>query len=307
MKTDYTKYIQIRDGENNLIPWEYNEFPDGQVQAKVRRDIFPENIEEHKEDEEGKYRVGSWRMYASIPNPVVLDLYNQLTLMVDLWAEHNILYCYGARCDKSETETYFVCPVAAVFLDNISKYSRWNREGVNVEKMKLLAPHCHKLINEEYVPTLKTDYSIPDSINLGDWDLVVFPDESAYERFGRSIGKMPYVVCEKHRNQDDGSIIEYILPELPNNVARVLLCDDLCDGGFTFITTYSALLERNPNLIVDLFIVHGVFSNNAVDRLLDKFNSIHVSNSLPNAEEQRGALIESKKDRIHIYDVWGRQ
>lgn len=305
---DYTQYIKIVDGNGKVIPWEYNQFPDGQVQAKIKKTDFPERTTKDMEVDGETHQVGSWRMYASIPNPIVLDLYYQLTTIIDLWEKHTILYCYGARCDKNETETYFVCPVARHFLDMVFDFAKWNRETINVENMTLLAPHCHNLVRDHYGFTLKTDYSIPDSINLGDWDLVVFPDQSAYERFGNAIGEMSYVICEKHRNQDDGSIVEYKIPDIVSKYSRLILIDDICDGGATFFATRSALLEKNPNIVdVSLFIVHGVFSNNAVDRLLNSFNLIMVSNSLPTVAEQVNELSDDKKNRVIVYDVWGDQ
>lgn len=89
-------------------------------------------------------------------------------------------------------------------------------------------------------------------------DVICFPDKGAATRYG-SYG-LPVVYCEKVRDQLTGNILGlkvYGDADLTNK--RVLIIDDICDGGMTFIKVAEALKPFNPKQ-VDLAVSHGLFS-----------------------------------------------
>lgn len=95
-------------------------------------------------------------------------------------------------------------------------------------------------------------------------DVVCFPDKGAAVRYGTAdgFGNSPVIFCEKVRNQQTGEItglkVNGATPDLLFN-KRVLIVDDICDGGMTFIKVAEALKTFNP-LQVDLAVSHGLFS-----------------------------------------------
>jgi len=264
--------IKITDDKGNIIPWEYNLFPDQQVQVKIPKSAFPSY---------------SWEVKASLPNPIILDLFNQIMYTLHP-AKATINYLYGARCDKDSSGDYIVCNVAV-------KQVEWDAHN---RETKYLAPHCDELIKHENVI-----YYVPDCVNLDDYDFIIFPDESAhrrYEEYTTVLEGRQFTICEKHRDQESGKIISHNIPNLPENAKKVILLDDLVDGGASFISIANTLPD---DVKADLFVFHGVFSNNGLERLAERFNTIFVSNSLPNYKDSE-KLIKDFDKRVVVFDVW---
>lgn len=122
----------------------------------------------------------------------------------------------------------------------------------------------------------------------------VYPDESAARRsiYG------PGVVAKKKRNQESGEIISYDLESLP--VGEYTVIDDLCDGGRTFIECAKAL---PAGCSLHLCVTHGVFSGNA-PALLDYYQTIQVTNSLPQNVELFLQRCGEDSGRVDVIDVW---
>lgn len=94
-------------------------------------------------------------------------------------------------------------------------------------------------------------------------NLVCYPDKGARTRYG-AIYPYPSVHGEKVRNQQTGKITSYRL-EGEAAGKRVLIVDDICDGGATFIALAKELKSRGVGGVY-LFVTHGLFSQ-GLDRL----------------------------------------
>ena len=79
--------------------------------------------------------------------------------------------------------------------------------------------------------------------------------------------------------------------------------DDLCDGGSTYFNIMESK-EISDLPRTDLFVFHGVFTNNALIKLVCDYNNIFVSNSLSNAEKQKEKLPKLHPDPVTIFNVW---
>jgi len=251
------------------------------------------------------------KILASIPDSVSLDLFLQAiyTLKKYNLQDVRINYLYGARSDKDKAGECAVANVADYvqrLIDGVSDTTLFIHNNSNNAKklssptISVLAPHC------KLPDSIHSDYSLnyPDfNINtLRNYDMIVFPDESAYERFAHLIpeGGM-FDVCEKHRDQVSGDIISHKIPELPENVGKILLIDDLCDFGNSFTNVGKSV----PSSVkADLFIFHGVFTGNAIPRLLAYYEKIIVTNSLSAPEDQKSSLSAEDQERVQILNVW---
>ena len=283
--------IKLYDKTNHEIIWEANNFPDNQVQFKILRD----NAKKVK------------KIIASIPDSTTLDLFlqcvNALKNQENL-EKVQINYFYGARSDKDEAGDWIVTNVADYFekmiiaaCDTTTIITNNTLKKIIHPFITVLAPHCKlKELNGDF--NLRWS-NFNENFIKNNYDLVVFPDESALSRF--SYLDVNYVVCEKHRDQVTGNIISHKIPELPENFKKIIIIDDLADGGRSFINIAETIPD---NVLVDLFIFHGVFSNNALPRLLQKFNDIIVTNSLPNADIQKSQLSLEDQNRVMMLDVW---
>ena len=111
---------------------------------------------------------------------------------------------------------------------------------------------------------------------VGDLDFysIVAPDKGA-------LTKNPHadVVCHKVRDTTTGRItgMELIRSIRKSESDPLLVIDDICEGGRTFIGVAELLEEKYPNVERELYITHGVFSNAAsIVNLCEKYSKIHV-------------------------------
>ncbi len=123
-------------------------------------------------------------------------------------------------------------------------------------------------------------------------DVLVYPDEGAYNRYGNLYPEYNYLVLDKVRDQKTGWIMSLKLNEqLSTTILRdasykFLIIDDICDGGATFeraskylhqnyfkINHITNSLPRNLSE-VGLYVTHGIFSKDfegMIDSGISKF------------------------------------
>lgn len=89
-------------------------------------------------------------------------------------------------------------------------------------------------------------------------EMACYPDHGAKEKYIDLLLKFPYCYGDKKRDEATGEILEYELHGKPED-KTILIIDDICDGGMTFVFLASALLAKGA-LEVNLFVSHGIFS-----------------------------------------------
>lgn len=119
-------------------------------------------------------------------------------------------------------------------------------------------------------------------ITILNHDIVCFPDSGAKRRYQSIFPKeQQFVVADKKRNQQTGVIEGYTLytKGLDLNGKRILVCDDICDGGGTFIALASELRNHNPAQL-DLAVSHGIFSKGKQVLFDAGYTNLYTTNSL---------------------------
>jgi ribose-phosphate pyrophosphokinase len=114
--------------------------------------------------------------------------------------------------------------------------------------------------------------------------LFIAPDMGASKKVAHLahsfLNKIRYDYLNKKRNS--GGSVESISCDLNHiftcSVDDILIIDDICDGGATFLAASDALAVRFPDARLHLFVTHGIFSK-GVDELFKKFKSISCTNS----------------------------
>lgn len=89
-------------------------------------------------------------------------------------------------------------------------------------------------------------------------DAIVFPDKGARTRYGGLID-LPSFYADKVREQLTGEILGLTFEVPPPEGANILVWDDLCDGGRTFIELSKILQPLAPKDLT-LYVSHGIFS-----------------------------------------------
>lgn len=92
-------------------------------------------------------------------------------------------------------------------------------------------------------------------------DLYCYPDKGALEKYSRLYKDRSYIYGKKVRDQLTGRIEKYDLETGDHDVVgkNVLIVDDICDGGATFVLLAKELLSKGAGKVV-LFVTHGLFS-----------------------------------------------
>lgn len=117
------------------------------------------------------------------------------------------------------------------------------------------------------------------AIGRSNCDLVCFPDAGAAKR-GYDV-LLPSFNLEKKRNQSTGAIEGLVCP-LPLDLKdkTILIVDDICDGGKTFIEAAKVLYGMGA-AHVDLYVTHGIFSNGIhILTELGKLRNIYTTDSI---------------------------
>lgn len=101
------------------------------------------------------------------------------------------------------------------------------------------------------------------------WAGVVAPDKGARDRAGQVASRLgvPLYVAGKQRNPANGKLSGFVAPEGLPERGRLLVIDDICDGGGTFAGLADVIRASRPNLALHLWVSHGCFTGRWRDNL----------------------------------------
>lgn len=131
--------------------------------------------------------------------------------------------------------------------------------------------------NSGYFLISLRDYGYLDSDTT-----IVLPDKGAAKKLDvvKDIHKGKIIIADKTRG-NIGQVI-HTIPENPSG--KVLVLDDICDGGATFLSLAGLLTAADD---VTLAVSHGIFSKGLVE-LLDHYDSIVCYNNMSGIEPSIG-------------------
>lgn len=102
-------------------------------------------------------------------------------------------------------------------------------------------------------------YLYPYVINELNPHLICYADEGAFKKYRKSFGG-PYLYGIKTRESSTGLITDLTLSDAALMQDKtVLIVDDICDGGKTFLLLAAALYNAGA-IEVNLYVTHGIFS-----------------------------------------------
>jgi ribose-phosphate pyrophosphokinase len=110
---------------------------------------------------------------------------------------------------------------------------------------------------------------------------IVAPDAGALKKARSIADKLGTVVveCTKQRDYETGKIVgsRVIEVDLAKKFNKLIVVDDICDGGYTFIQLAKELKQVNPNCVLQLYVTHGIFSK-GTNELIQWYNVIDCYN-----------------------------
>lgn len=170
---------------------------------------------------------------------------------------------YGRQDKPITNESTFGLVTFAKLLNTLNF-----REVVIVDPHSVIALNLIKNSTAKYYED-KIEHILGDMYQflkdvVGCRPIVCYPDKGAVTKytevysFGQYLNVATFVYGEKVRDQATGQILSY---ELFGDVkgCPVLIVDDICDGGATFILLADALYKAGAS-DVRLFVTHGIFS-----------------------------------------------
>jgi ribose-phosphate pyrophosphokinase len=135
-----------------------------------------------------------------------------------------------------------------------------------------------KVIEPETV--IPADLVTPDTV-------IVIPDKGAVKRATRVANHfgVETVQADKIRDRLTGKLTGFSCPEIdPGRL--VLVVDDICDGGGTFLGLADAM--NHPWENTALWVTHGIFSQ-GFDSLAERFSTIACTDSFQSADDMGAA------------------
>lgn len=120
-----------------------------------------------------------------------------------------------------------------------------------------------------------------ERLAAGEFSAVLAPDKGAVDRASKAATALglPLYTATKTRDFDTGKLTSFQVPELPAE-GKILVVDDICDGGGTFRGLADAASLGRDRLAI--WVSHGIFSGQA-DTLTDYFSDIWTTDSHPGA------------------------
>jgi len=161
--------------------------------------------------------------------------------------------------------------------------------SMKLRRVVCLDPHSDVmpalLNNVTVVPAAEVIRSALGGNNNEHIDGVVIPDAGAFKR-ATAIAEVLEVPCYqgfKHRDRTTGKLSGFSCETVPSK-GRLLVVDDICDGGGTFKGLAAAMFTEDrapiPKERLALYVTHGVFSKGA-ETLGKVFSAIYTTDSHP--------------------------
>lgn len=253
--------LNLVDKEKSDISYDISRFPDGEVQITL-----------------GEFsRKSEVNVRCRITTADELFI---LTQVCDILARHDvqfsvsIYYLMGMRMDRvMDFNRPFTLKVIVGILDNLG-----------AADVSLFCPHSERSLDL----FKKTDaYNICSE----EWESfnnsltgyqTVLPDAGAVDRYYYAEPPADVIIGEKVRDVATGKILSIKVknPEALDG-RPLLLIDDLCDGGGTFVGLASAIREIKPDAKISIVVNHMV-NPKGIENLSKNFDHVWFSNSYKN-------------------------
>jgi ribose-phosphate pyrophosphokinase len=127
---------------------------------------------------------------------------------------------------------------------------------------------------------IKPDVFLSDLI-IPEWEpgVVFAPDKGAVQRSTEASVALhaSLALAEKDRDFATGRLKGFKVTRHPYTNGRVLIADDICDGGGTFVGLLEEIRKFYPDNPVDLYVTHGIFSKGF--DVLKGFDRIYTTDS----------------------------
>ena len=252
--------LNLTNPEESEVKYSISRFPDGEVQITLGE--FS-----RKDEMDVKCRITSAEELFILMQ--VADILRRHGMRFSI----SIYYLMGMRMDRvMDFNRPFTLRMVVDILDSLCATS-----------IAIFCPHSKvttQLFRKTEVVSLEPVQWMDEQKYFWDECQVVLPDAGAAERyFG---GNVPpgIIVGEKVRDVETGKILSIKVknPEAIDGRWPLIMIDDLCDGGGTFVGLAKAIHEVKPDAIINIAVSHMV-NPKGIENLSKNFNHVFFTNS----------------------------
>lgn len=245
-------------GTEGVIEYEKFTYPDGQPNIKLKTEID---------------RKDGVNIACRIRNPselfdllMVADIINRQSYVNEL----AILYLMAGRTDRVLSfDQPFTLKIVADMINT-----------VKAKTVVIVEPHSERTI--DLISNSEGRYPNVSNMKMKHGYSIATPDEGAAGRYGCK----PYIECSKERNPETGKLSNFKVDKTGYFTAGspILLCDDLCDGGGTFLGIHEKLKELNPGEI-ELMVTHAI-QEEGIRKVAKIYDKVRITNSYKDWDDE---------------------
>lgn len=190
------------------------------------------------------------------------DILNRQCVCVE---KITIPYLMTMRCDRLFSfEQPFSLKIVA---DVINSF--------NAKKVVVIEPHSNACL--DLIKNSKAEYitgKLPD-----DDFIYCLPDKGAALRYGSNGFIHKPIICTKKRDVETGKLTGFEIEDLGDyqEGMKILVIDDLCDGGGTFVGIAEKIRELKPFSII-LAVAHAV-QKTGIERVAKVYDQVVITNT----------------------------
>lgn len=252
--------LNLANVDKSDIKYSISHFPDGEVQITLGE--FS-----RKDEIEVKCRITSAEELFILMQ--VADILRRHGMRFSI----SIYYLMGMRMDRvMDFNRPFTLKMVVDILDSLCATS-----------IAIFCPHSKvttQLFRKTEVVPLNPVEWMGEEKHFWDVYQVVLPDAGAAERYFD--GNVPFdiIIGEKVRDVETGKILSIKVknPEAIDGGWPLIMIDDLCDGGGTFVGLANAIREVEPDIEINIAVNHMV-NPKGIENLSKTFDHVYFSNS----------------------------
>lgn len=256
--------LNLTNLEKSNIKYTISHFPDGEVQISLEEPF-------NKDDIHVICRITSAEELF-----ILMQVADILNRNVNYW-DLAIYYLMGTDRVMS-TNRPFTLNIIAKILDNLQAAHIW-----------IFEPHSEVTLES-------FDFTSVSRVHPWKWGLeqkeridecqLVLPDAGAAKRYFDNDVPNDVLIGKKVRDVNTGKIqsIRIENPEALDKNLPLLVLDDLCDGGGTFVGLAIAIKEINPDAVINIVVSHMV-NPKGIENLSKNYNHVWFTNSYKTWED----------------------
>lgn len=266
--------------ENSPIEFKISQFPDGQQTIDL---LDWSSIERYTDPVMIKSRLNSFRDLE-----LIICATQAIRNVTNKEIQLYVPYFLGARSDRKFVEggvnylKQVICPII-----NRQNYSKVITVDSHSDVLEACLNNYEKISNAQLAKWALSDIDNKDGAQ--DRTMIVSPDAGALKKIydiAKTFGIKNVVTAGKVRDIITGNIVKTELPQMNlDGIEQIVIFDDICDGGRTFIELAKVIKEQTDKPIY-LVVTHGIFSAGLLE-LSKHFNGVYSTNSVKdiNVEE----------------------